>query len=79
MFIHMHLLPLHVSAFDGHLQEEYTITAGSYCTYSGSVVLCALALLGTIYNIFGKFCSCQLNVRLCCLDLDQNMLKILKC
>jgi hypothetical protein len=52
MFIRSMLLPLHASALNGHLQAEYTVTAGSYCTYNGSVVLCALALLGSICNIF---------------------------
>jgi hypothetical protein len=47
MFIHIYLLLLHVSALVGHLQVEYTIIAGSYCAYNGSVVLCALALLGS--------------------------------
>jgi hypothetical protein len=63
MFIHIYLLPLHVSALVGHLQAECTIIAGSYCTCNGTVVLCAFTLLGSIYNIFGKFCSCQLDVR----------------
>jgi hypothetical protein len=44
--IHIHLLPLHVSALVGHLQVEYIqLIAGSYCTYNGSIVLCALVLL----------------------------------
>jgi hypothetical protein len=42
MFIPIYLLPLHVLALVGHLQVEYTIFAGSYCTYNGSIVLCAL-------------------------------------
>jgi hypothetical protein len=68
MFIHINLLLLHVSALVGHLQVDYTIIAGSYCTYNESVVLCASVLLGSIYNIFGKFCHCQLNVRVCVLS-----------
>jgi hypothetical protein len=36
MFI---LLPLHVLAFVGHLQAEYTTISGSYFTYNASVVL----------------------------------------
>jgi hypothetical protein len=62
MFIHIYLLPLQVSASAGHLQAEYTIIAGSYCTYNGSIVLCAFVLFGYIYNKFGKFCHFQLKV-----------------
>jgi hypothetical protein len=32
MFIHVYLLLLHVSAFVGHLQVEYTMNFGRYCT-----------------------------------------------
>jgi hypothetical protein len=46
---------------------------GSYCTYNGSIVLCVLVLLGSTYNIFGKFCRCQLNVLVCCPDVDKNI------
>jgi hypothetical protein len=56
MFLHIYLLPLHVLAFVGHPQAEYTIISGSYRTYNRSIVLCALVLLGSIYNIFSKFC-----------------------
>jgi hypothetical protein len=49
MFILIYLLPLHVSALVSHLHAEYTIIAGSYCKYKGSVVLCALVLLD--YNL----------------------------
>jgi hypothetical protein len=64
-YIYIYFLPLRVSAPVGHLQEEYTIIPGTYCTYNGSVVLCALLLLGSIYNLFSKFCHCQLNVCVC--------------
>jgi hypothetical protein len=43
MFIHVYFfLPLHVSALVGHLQAEYTNISGSYFTYNGSIVPCAL-------------------------------------
>jgi hypothetical protein len=67
----------------GHLQVNIQLNAESYCSYSGSVVLCALVLLRSICNIFGKFCRCQLNVRVCCLKVDKNIsllnIIILKC
>jgi hypothetical protein len=46
-------------------RRNIQLIAGSYCIYNGSVVLCALVLLGSIYNIFGKFCRSQLNVCVC--------------
>jgi hypothetical protein len=42
------------------------LIAGSYCIYNGSIVLCALVLLGSIHNIFGKFCSCQFKCMCVC-------------
>jgi hypothetical protein len=68
--IYTYLLPLHVSALVGHLQENIQLIAGSYCTYSASVlsVLCPIKLL----FIFGKSCRCRLNVCVSCLYVDKN-------
>jgi hypothetical protein len=58
-FIYM-LLPLHVSALTGHLQEEYTIISGSYFLQR---IRC-FVLLGPIFICLAKFCRCLVNVHL---------------
>jgi hypothetical protein len=41
--------PLHVSAFDGHLQVEYTIYSGSYLSSTDPLFLCYRQILPLSY------------------------------
>jgi hypothetical protein len=52
MFIHIHLLLLHVSALVGHPQAEMQLIDGSYCTYNGFIVLCALCIIKLQFLIY---------------------------
>jgi hypothetical protein len=72
-YIHIYFLPLQVSPLVGHLHAIIQLIVGSFRTYNGSVVLCALCIIRLQFITFGKFCRCQSNVRVCCLNVDKNI------